>query len=143
MNKSHMAKMQRKQIGGDHYQKMKIQPVDYIVENDMGYMEGNIIKYISRYNYKGGLEDLKKAQHYIEMLIEIEIDEIMESVSEELKKASIKNDLESINNKRDDENDQEDSEEPDVEEWLFGARNCSVKKTCSTVDCVCRYGEDL
>lgn len=143
MNNKHIKEMQRKQIGGDHYQKMKIQPVDYIVKNDLGYMEGNIVKYISRYNYKGGLEDLKKAQHYIEMLIEIEIDEIMESVSEELKKASIKNDLESINNKRDEENDQEDSDEPDVEEWLFGLSNCTAKKTCTSVNCTCRYGEDL
>lgn len=143
MNNSHIKEMQRKQIGGDHYQKMKIQPVDYIVENDMGYMEGNIIKYISRYNYKGGLEDLKKAQHYIEMLIEIEIDEIMESVSEELKKALIKNDLESINNQSNASNNQDNSEDPDVEEWLFGASNCTAKKTCNPVNCTCRYGDDL
>ena len=77
------------------------------------------------------------------MLIEIEIDEIMESVSEELKKASIKNDLESINNQSNASNNQDNSEDPDVEEWLFGASNCTAKKTCNPVNCLCRYGDDL
>lgn len=58
------------QIGGDHYSSMKIQPIDYIRANDLGYIEGNIIKYISRYKKKDGLKDLKKAKQYIEFLIE-------------------------------------------------------------------------
>lgn len=57
-------------MGGDHYSKMKIQPIDFITENGLGYIEGNIIKYVCRYKDKNGLEDLKKAQHYLQMLIE-------------------------------------------------------------------------
>lgn len=59
-----------KQVGGTHYSDMAIQPIDYITKNGLGYIEGNIIKYISRYRSKNGLEDLKKARHYIDMLIE-------------------------------------------------------------------------
>ena len=60
------------QIGGDHYMDKTIQPWDYIVSNDLGFLEGNIIKYITRWNYKGGVEDLRKAQHYLAKLIEIQ-----------------------------------------------------------------------
>ena len=59
------------QIGGDHYMDKTIQPWDYIVSNDLGFLEGNIIKYITRWNYKGGVEDLRKAQHYLAKLIEV------------------------------------------------------------------------
>jgi hypothetical protein len=58
-----------KQVGGDHYIDMKIQPIDYTLANDLGYCEGNVIKYVSRYRKKNGLEDLEKAKHYIEILI--------------------------------------------------------------------------
>ena len=61
-----------KQIGGSHY-KGNIQPWDYIVANNIGYLEGNIIKYISRWKKKGGCEDLYKAQHYLEKLIQLEM----------------------------------------------------------------------
>ena len=61
-----------KQIGGNHYSKKAIQPWDYIVSNNMGYLSGNIIKYVSRYKDKNGIEDLKKAMHYLEKLIEVE-----------------------------------------------------------------------
>ena len=61
-----------RQIGGIHYQ-IAIQPWDYILSNDLGYLEGNIIKYITRYKNKGGVEDLKKAQHYLSKLIEINL----------------------------------------------------------------------
>lgn len=60
------------QVGGDHYSKMKIQPIDFIIANGIGYIEGNIIKYVCRYKSKNGVEDLKKAQHYLQMLIEQE-----------------------------------------------------------------------
>lgn len=60
----------QKQVGGEHYKKT-IQPWDYIAANNIGFFEGNIIKYVSRYKEKGGIEDLKKAQHYLEKLIEI------------------------------------------------------------------------
>ena len=58
------------QIGGDHYQDMAIQPTEFIVANQLGFCEGNVIKYICRYQDKGGREDLEKAQHYIDILIE-------------------------------------------------------------------------
>ena len=57
------------QVGGDHY-RTEIQPWDFIVANDLGYLEGNIIKYVSRYKKKGGMADLLKAQHYLQKLIE-------------------------------------------------------------------------
>lgn len=58
------------QIGGDHYKDMAIQPITYILENGIGYCEGNVVKYVSRWQQKGGVEDLKKAQHYLSLLIE-------------------------------------------------------------------------
>ena len=63
-----------RQVGGDHYKNMAIQPVEYIVANDIGFLAGNAIKYLSRYSTKNGIEDLRKAQHYIELLIESETD---------------------------------------------------------------------
>lgn len=57
------------QEGGDHY-KLPIQPIEYITKNNLGYIEGNVVKYITRWKNKNGVEDLKKAKHYIEMLIE-------------------------------------------------------------------------
>ena len=62
-----------RQVGGKHYVEMAIQPVDYILENDLGYLEGSAIKYLSRWRRKGGVEDLRKAAHCIEMLIEREV----------------------------------------------------------------------
>ncbi|HEP9275653.1 TPA: DUF3310 domain-containing protein [Pseudomonas aeruginosa] len=60
------------QEGGDHYRLQAIQPVQYIHANGIGYLEGNVIKYVSRWRKKNGIEDLKKAKHYIELLIELE-----------------------------------------------------------------------
>jgi hypothetical protein len=57
------------QVGGNHYN-MNISPIQYILANDIGFIEGNIIKYVTRYKNKNGLEDLKKAKQYIEILIE-------------------------------------------------------------------------
>ena len=59
-----------KQVGGAHYAAKAIQPWDFIIANNLGYLEGNIIKYVSRWKDKGGIEDLKKAQHYMQKLIE-------------------------------------------------------------------------
>ena len=58
------------QVGGDHYKKMNIQPIDFILANDLGFCEGNIIKYICRYKEKGGLKDIEKIKHYCDILIE-------------------------------------------------------------------------
>jgi|TARA_R100000808_G_C2021469_1_gene69440 hypothetical protein len=60
----------KKQIGGSHYKTMKIQPSQFINDNKLLFAEGNAIKYICRHAHKGGREDLKKAIHYIEMIIE-------------------------------------------------------------------------
>jgi hypothetical protein len=60
------------QVGGNHYKEMKFQPVEFIMENDLGFCEGSAIKYICRYRSKGGVQDLEKAKHYIEMLIQRE-----------------------------------------------------------------------
>ncbi len=57
------------QVGGSHYKDMKIQPVEFIHANGIGYFEGCAIKYLSRWKVKGGVEDLKKAKHFIELLI--------------------------------------------------------------------------
>lgn len=60
------------QVAGDHYKKLAIQPVEYIHANKIGYFEGNVIKYVSRWRSKNGIKDLEKAKHYIELLIELE-----------------------------------------------------------------------
>lgn len=61
-----------KQVNGSHYSQRAIQPVEYIHGNGIGYMEGNVIKYVTRWRDKGGIADLEKAKHYLEMLIELE-----------------------------------------------------------------------
>lgn len=65
-----------KQIGGDHYQKT-IQPWDamaaWMTQDEFtGYLRGNVIKYVARYKDKGGVQDLEKARHYLDKLIEVE-----------------------------------------------------------------------
>ena len=59
-----------KQIGGTHYQKFKIQPSKFVIENELLYPEGCVIKYILRHRLKGKRQDLEKAIHFIEMIIE-------------------------------------------------------------------------
>lgn len=60
------------QVGGSHYKQFGIQPMEYIFANNLGFVEGCIVKYISRWRDKGGIEDLKKIQHYCQLLIENE-----------------------------------------------------------------------
>ena len=59
-----------KQIGGDHYKIMAIQPSHYIIKNKLGWYEGNIVKYITRHSIKGGKQDIEKVIHYAELLLE-------------------------------------------------------------------------
>lgn len=59
------------QIGGQHYKQMTIQPWDAIQDWGLGYFSGNVVKYVARYKNKGGIEDLKKARHYLDKLIEV------------------------------------------------------------------------
>jgi len=58
----------------NHYSERKSEPLDYIIANDLDFLEGNIVKYITRYTYKGGVNDLLKARTYLEKLIERERD---------------------------------------------------------------------
>jgi hypothetical protein len=61
-----------KQVGGSHYRDKGIQPIIYIHANDLGFCEGNVVKYVTRWREKNGVADLKKAIHYLELLIELE-----------------------------------------------------------------------
>lgn len=60
------------QIGGGHYKDMVIQPIEYNIKNNIPFAEGNVIKYVSRWRNKNGVEDLKKARHILDILIETE-----------------------------------------------------------------------
>lgn len=63
------------QVGGEHYRSMAIQPAEFIHKNGLGYLEGNIIKYISRHRQKGGAQDIRKIIHYAELVLELEYGE--------------------------------------------------------------------
>lgn len=60
------------QVGGDHYKKLKIQPIEFIHANNIPFIESNVIKYVTRWRDKNGVKDLEKAKHYLELLIELE-----------------------------------------------------------------------
>ena len=60
------------QVGGDHYRTLKIQPVEYIHANNLPFIEGCIIKYATRWRGKGGIKDLEKIKHFVDLLIELE-----------------------------------------------------------------------
>lgn len=60
------------QIGGDHYKKLKIQPMEYSMANNLDACQHTAIKYVTRFRDKGGVADLEKAKHVIDMLIEFE-----------------------------------------------------------------------
>ena len=68
-----------KQIGGVHYLKFKIQPSEFANKNNLPFAEGNAIKYICRHKYKGKKDDLKKAKHYIDMIIERDYPDTLET----------------------------------------------------------------
>lgn len=60
------------QVGGGHYKAFAIQPVEFIHANNIPFIEGNCIKYLLRWREKGGLADLQKVKHYVDLLIELE-----------------------------------------------------------------------
>lgn len=68
---SQMLDSNETQIGGDHYEKLSIQVWDYVDANELDYFQGSIIKYVTRWRDKGGVEDLRKAKHFIEKYIEL------------------------------------------------------------------------
>lgn len=61
-----------KQVSGDHYKALAIQPIEFIHANGIPFAEGSVIKYVTRWREKGGLADLEKAKHFLELLIELE-----------------------------------------------------------------------
>ena len=60
------------QIGGGHYKDFEIQPIEYCMRNGLDHCQSNVVKYVSRFRDKGGIEDLLKARHYIDLLINFE-----------------------------------------------------------------------
>lgn len=72
------------QVGGSHYKDMVVQPVEFIERNNLGFCVGNVIKYVCRYKSKNGIEDLEKAKHYLDILIDIEKDKNNELESVEI-----------------------------------------------------------
>lgn len=64
-----------KQEGGDHYKKLLIQPVEYIMKNQLDFLQGNMIKYATRHKDKNGAEDLRKVIHYAQLALELQYGE--------------------------------------------------------------------
>ena len=60
------------QVGGNHYKEMKIQPIEFIMANQLNFCEANIVKYAARHHAKGGAEDIRKVIHYAKLLLELE-----------------------------------------------------------------------
>lgn len=67
------------QVGGGHYKDLVIQPIEYTMKNNLNFIQGNIIKYATRYKSKNGVEDIKKIIHYAQLLIELEYPEEKEN----------------------------------------------------------------
>lgn len=65
------------QVGGGHYKSLVIQPVEFCQKNKLPYCESNVIKYTVRHNSKNGIEDLRKAKHYLELLAQLEYGEVL------------------------------------------------------------------
>ena len=61
---------QSRQVGGNHYKDFHIQPYEFISKNDLSFFQGNVIKYVIRYPYKGGIQDLEKIKHYCDLEIQ-------------------------------------------------------------------------
>jgi len=78
-----------KQIGGSHYKDMAMQPSEFINKNKLQFAEGNVIKYICRHAHKGEVEDLEKAKHYIDMIIERDYPLVPMTEEEEYRNAGI------------------------------------------------------
>ena len=69
------SKATKVQVGGNHYKDFKIMPIEYISKNNLDFLEGNIVKYVSRHRNKNGAEDIKKIIHYAELILELEYGE--------------------------------------------------------------------
>lgn len=60
------------EVGGNHYTRMKIQPIEYIMANNLPFADGNVVKYISRHRFKNGAEDVEKVIHYCKLILSLE-----------------------------------------------------------------------
>jgi hypothetical protein len=60
------------QVGGTHYKGMKIQPIEFVAANNLSYMDGCVVKYISRHRNKNGREDIEKIKHYCDLILELD-----------------------------------------------------------------------
>jgi hypothetical protein len=60
------------QVGGDHYKNLAIQPIEYCQKNQLNMCESGVVKYVTRHKFKGGKQDLLKARHLIDLLLELE-----------------------------------------------------------------------
>ena len=60
---------EQEQIGGDHYKNFVIQPSEFILRNKLGWLEGNVIKYVCRHSFKNGAEDIRKGIHYLKLIL--------------------------------------------------------------------------
>lgn len=67
-----MSQATQTQVGGDHYKHLGIQPIEYIHANHLTYLQGNVIKYVTRHESKGGAQDIEKAIHYLNLILELE-----------------------------------------------------------------------
>lgn len=67
------------QEGGDHYKKLGIEPVEYIQANNLDFFQGNVVKYVTRHKDKKGAEDIRKAIHYLQMILEMQYGEQLSS----------------------------------------------------------------
>jgi Protein of unknwon function (DUF3310) len=67
------------QAGGDHYKSLPIQPVQYIHANKLPYLEGNVIKYVTRHRSKNGKQDIEKAIHYLQLILQLDYSESPET----------------------------------------------------------------
>ena len=63
------------QEGGDHYKKLKIQPIEFIEANSLDFLQGNVVKYITRHKDKNGSADVRKALHYCQLILELQYKE--------------------------------------------------------------------
>lgn len=79
-----MNKSMGKQEGGSHYKNFNIQPIEFIYANNVPFIEGNVIKYVMRHRHKNGLQDLLKAKHYIDLLIDLEYNQTLEDENQRL-----------------------------------------------------------
>ena len=63
------------QVGGGHYKNFPIQPIEFSMKNGLSFWQGSVIKYICRYRAKGGVQDLEKIKHYVDLIIQLEYPE--------------------------------------------------------------------